>query len=106
MTQTQEGPAGQVPVRTAPPAVRLQGLTKRFGAVTAVDDLDLTVRSGEIVAFLGPNGAGQTSNIDMMLGLSRPDGGTVEVFGGTPRAAVAHGMISAVMQTGCLLKDL
>jgi ABC-2 type transport system ATP-binding protein len=106
MTQTQQAPTGEIPVRTAPPAVRLQGLTKRFGAVTAVDGLDLTVRSGEIVAFLGPNGAGKTSTIDMMLGLSRPDGGTVEVFGGTPRAAVAHGMISAVMQTGGLLKDL
>jgi ABC-2 type transport system ATP-binding protein len=106
MTQTQEAPTGQVPARTAPPAVRLQGLTKRFGAVTAVDDLDLTVQPGEIVAFLGPNGAGKTSTIDMVLGLSRPDAGTVEVFGRAPRTAVAQGLVTAVMQTGGLLKDL
>ena len=63
---------------SARPAVELRGLTKRFGAVTAVDGLDLTDRSpGEMVAFLGPNGAGKTTTIDMLLGLSRPDAGTV-----------------------------
>ena len=87
-------------------AVALHGLTKRFGTVTAVDGLDLTIEPGEIVAFLGPNGAGKTSTIDMVLGLSRPDAGSVEVFGTTPHAAVAHGLVSAVMQTGGLLKDL
>jgi ABC-2 type transport system ATP-binding protein len=106
MTQTQQAPTGEIPVRTAPPAVRLQGLTKRFGAVTAVDGLDLTVQPGEIVAFLGPNGAGKTSTIDMMLGLSRPDAGTAEVFGLPPRTAVAQGLVTAVMQSGGLLKDL
>jgi ABC-2 type transport system ATP-binding protein len=88
------------------PAVVLRGLTKRFGAVTAVDGLDLTVERGEIVAFLGPNGAGKTSTIDMVLGLSRPDAGTAEVFGMAPRSAVARGLVTAVMQTGGLLKDL
>src|SRR3954453_16498118 len=88
------------------PAVALRGLTKRFGAVTAVDGLDLTIEPGEIVAFLGPNGAGKTSTIDMVLGLSRPDAGTAEVFGMAPRTAVAHGLVTAVMQTGGLLKDL
>ena len=101
MTQTHPAP-----VRTATPAVALQGLTKRFGAVTAVDGLDLTVSAGEIVAFLGPNGAGKTSTIDMLLGLSRPDDGTVEVFGRVPRTAVGQGLVTAVMQTGGLLKDL
>jgi ABC-2 type transport system ATP-binding protein len=105
MTQTQQAPAG-APVATAPPAVALRGLTKRFGAVTAVDGLDLTVAPGEIVAFLGPNGAGKTSTIDMVLGLSRPDAGTVEVFGREPRTAVAQGLVTAVMQSGGLLKDL
>src|SRR5690348_18220481 len=88
------------------PAIALRGLTKRFGAVTAVDGLDLTIDPGEIVAFLGPNGAGKTSTIDMVLGLSRPDAGSAEVFGMAPRAAVAHGLVTAVMQTGGLLKDL
>jgi ABC-2 type transport system ATP-binding protein len=98
-------PAGTTPAGTAP-AVALRGLTKRFGAVTAVDGLDLTVQPGEIVAFLGPNGAGTTTTIDMMLGLSSPTSGAVEVYGMAPRTAVAHGLVAAVMQTGGLLKDL
>ena len=103
MTQTQQPVR---PAATAPPAVALSGLTKRFGAVTAVDGLDLIVSPGEVVAFLGPNGAGKTSTIDMMLGLSRPDAGTAEVFGLAPRTAVAQGLVTAVMQSGGLLKDL
>src|SRR3954467_8137579 len=99
-------PEKPVPTGTSTPAIALRGLTKRYGAVTAVDGLDLIIEPGEIVAFLGPNGAGKTSTIDMVLGLSRPDDGTVEVFGGTPRSAVAHGLVTAVMQTGGLLKDL
>src|SRR3954447_18866562 len=106
MTQTQQAPAGSPAVSTARPAVALRGATKRFGAVTAVDGLDLTVQPGEIVAFLGPNGAGKTSTIDMVLGLSRPDAGSVEVFGRAPRTAVAQGLVTAVMQSGGLLKDL
>ncbi|MFM9625964.1 ATP-binding cassette domain-containing protein, partial [Streptomyces turgidiscabies] len=64
------------------------------------------VRPGEIVAFLGPNGAGKTTTIDMLLGLSEPDAGAVRVFGQSPRTAIAHGLVSAVLQTGGLLKDL
>jgi ABC-2 type transport system ATP-binding protein len=97
--------AGSTVAATAS-AVALRGLTKRFGAVTAVDGLDLTIEPGEIVAFLGPNGAGKTTTIDMVLGLTQPDLGSVEVYGMAPRAAVAHGLVAAVMQTGGLLKDL
>jgi ABC-2 type transport system ATP-binding protein len=92
--------------RATVPAVAVRGLTKRFGSVTAVYGLDLTIEPGEVVAFLGPNGAGKTSTIDMVLGLTRPDAGTVDVFGMAPRTAVAHGLVTAVMQTGGLLKDL
>ena len=99
-------PATPVPAHRAGAAVAALGLTKRFGAVTAVDGLDLVVRPGEIVAFLGPNGAGKTSTIDVVLGLARPDAGTVEVFGLPPRTAVAQGLVAAVMQTGGLLGDL
>ena len=87
-------------------AISLRGLTKTFGAVHAVRGIDLDVRPGEIVAFLGPNGAGKTSTIDMILGLSRPTSGSVEVLGLQPHEAIARGLVSAVMQTGGLLKDL
>ena len=91
---------------TGAPAVALNEVRKAYKAVQAVDGVTLTVEPGEIVAFLGPNGAGKTTTIDMMLGLARPDSGSVEVFGETPQDAVAQGRISAVMQTGGLLKDL
>jgi ABC-2 type transport system ATP-binding protein len=99
-TQTrQDSPAG-------PLAIELHGVHKHFGQVHAVNGVDLTVASGEIVAFLGPNGAGKTSTIDIALGLSRPDAGEVSVYGMQPRQAISHGLVSAVMQTGGLLKDL
>lgn len=92
------------------PAIRATGLRKQFRStdgtpVLAVDDVDLTVHPGEIVAFLGPNGAGKTTTVDMLLGLTRPDAGTIEVYGTTPAEAVRRGRVSAVMQTGGLLDD-
>src|SRR5450755_2667360 len=93
--------AGSLPL-----AVGLRGLHKSFGSVQAVKGIDLNVASGEIVAFLGPNGAGKTSTIDVILGLSRPTSGQVSVYGMEPRQAISRGLISAVMQTGGLLKDL
>jgi len=89
-----------------PPAVDLRDVHKHFGAVQAVRGVTLTIGSGEVMAFLGPNGAGKTSTIDMILGLSRPDAGQVEVYGLAPRQAVRKGLVSAVMQAGGLLKDL
>src|SRR3954469_2204467 len=88
------------------PAVRLSGVTKDFGRVHAVRGIDLEIEPGEMVAFLGPNGAGKTTTIDMILGLSRPTTGDVEVLGMQPRQAIARGLVAAVMQTGGLLKDL
>jgi ABC-2 type transport system ATP-binding protein len=87
-------------------AISARGITKRYGTVRAVNGIDLVVEPGEIVAFLGPNGAGKTTTIDMLLGLAKPDEGTVEVYGMSPRAAIARGLVSAVMQTGGLLQDL
>jgi ABC-2 type transport system ATP-binding protein len=94
----------------ATPAIRAAGLRKTFRAtdgstVVAVDGVDLSVAPGEIVAFLGPNGAGKTTTVDMLLGLTRPDAGTVEVYGTDPGRAVRAGRVSAVMQTGGLLPD-
>lgn len=87
-------------------AVRLDGVTRDFGSVHAVRGIDLEIQPGEMVAFLGPNGAGKTTTIDMVLGLTRPSSGTVEVFGMEPRKAIARGLVAAVMQSGGLLKDL
>jgi ABC-2 type transport system ATP-binding protein len=87
-------------------AVSVSGLRKTFGAVTAVDDVDLTVAPGEVVALLGPNGAGKTTTIEMLLGLSRPDSGTVRVLGLDPVAAVRSGGVGAMLQSGGLLRDL
>src|SRR3954463_14572979 len=87
-------------------AVRLSGVTKDFGEVHAVRGIDLALQPGEIVAFLGPNGAGKTTTIDLVLGLSRPTTGSVQVLGLQPREAIARGLVSAVMQTGGLLQDL
>jgi ABC-2 type transport system ATP-binding protein len=91
---------------TSIPAVRLGGVTKYFGDVHAVRGIDLDIQPGEMVAFLGPNGAGKTTTIDLVLGLSNPTAGEVEVFGMAPRQAIARGLVAAVMQTGGLLKDL
>jgi ABC-2 type transport system ATP-binding protein len=87
-------------------AIDAQGLTKSFGGVRAVDGVDLRVAAGEVVAFLGPNGAGKSTTIDMLLGLSQPDTGSVRVYGRSPRGAIARGQVSAVLQSGGLLKDL
>ena len=57
---------------------------KTFGRTRALDGLDLEVRSGEVHGFLGPNGAGKTVTIRILLGLLRPDSGSVELLGGDP----------------------
>ncbi len=62
-------------------AIETQGLTKRFGKLVAVDDLDLGVEEGDSFGFLGPNGAGKTTTIKMLIGLLRPTGGTVRIWG-------------------------
>jgi ABC-2 type transport system ATP-binding protein len=99
--------AGGRPASGATPfAVDLERISKHFGHVQAVRDVDLRIESGEIVAILGPNGAGKTSTIDMILGLSQPSAGDVRVYGLHPRQAIARGLVSAVMQTGGLLRDL
>ena len=59
----------------------LEGVTKKFGSFTAVDDLNLKVRAGELFGFLGPNGAGKTTTIKMITGLLQPTSGRLEVAG-------------------------
>ena len=96
---------------TTAPAIEIHSLQKTFHPhgqppVHAVDGIDLTVGSGEIVAALGPNGAGKTTLLDMVLGLTDPTAGRIQIFGTTPRQAITAGRVSAVLQTGGLLRDL
>jgi ABC-2 type transport system ATP-binding protein len=105
-TKADDRAGSRAAASSLPLAVDLRGLYKNFGAVQAVKGIDLDIESGEIVAVLGPNGAGKTSTIDMILGLSQPTAGEVSVYGMHPRQAIARGLVSAVMQTGGLLKDL
>jgi len=70
-------------------ALQTRNLSKHFGALTAVDDLSLDVRVGEIFGFLGPNGAGKTTSILMMCGLMRPDAGDV-LIDGVPSCAATR----------------
>jgi len=63
------------------PSLRVSNVTKRFGDFTAVEDLSFEVRRGRIFGFLGPNGAGKTTTIRMIVGITAPDAGTVELFG-------------------------
>jgi ABC-2 type transport system ATP-binding protein len=96
---------------TGPAAVALSRAVKTFQSpggelVRAVDGIDLAISPGEVVAVLGPNGAGKTTCLDMLLGLTCPSAGTVAVFGASPRQAVRAGRVSAVLQTGGLLRDI
>ena len=87
-------------------AVDLNAVSKAFGAIHAVRRVDLAIEAGETIALLGPNGAGKSTTIDMLLGLTEPDGGMVSIYGLSPAAAVAAGKVGAMPQTGSLLRDL
>src|SRR4051794_18516228 len=69
--------------------VEVRGLVKRYGEITAVDGVDLTIDAGDVYGYLGPNGAGKTTSLRMMLGLIRPTAGTVRLFGRDPLDGVA-----------------
>src|SRR5258708_19007609 len=79
-------------------AGNLSDVRKSFGDVRAVDGLNLTIRPGQTVALLGPNGAGKSTTSGMLLGLSTPDSGTVELFGTAPLRAVRSGKVGAMLQ--------
>ncbi|HKD96100.1 MAG TPA: ABC transporter ATP-binding protein [Micromonosporaceae bacterium] len=90
---------------TTTPAVRLTGVTKRFGKVPAVRDLDLTIEPGQTVALLGPNGAGKSTTINIMLGLVPPDAGSASLFGGSPAKAIEAGRVGAMLQDQIFLPN-
>ena len=72
----------------AAPPIEVRGLSKSYGNITAVDDVDLTVEPGDVFGYLGPNGAGKTTSLRMMLGLIRPTAGSVRLFGRDPQVGV------------------
>jgi ABC-2 type transport system ATP-binding protein len=84
----------------------LSRLSKSYGAVRAVRSIDLEIARGETVAFLGPNGAGKSTTLDMMLGLTRPDSGTISLLGMSPSRAAKAGVISGMLQTGSPIEYL
>jgi len=79
---------GRPAAADAQPPVEIRGLVKRYGELTAVDDVDLTVNAGDVYGYLGPNGAGKTTCLRMMLGLIRPTAGSVRLFGRDPMESV------------------
>ncbi|MBJ8345370.1 ABC transporter ATP-binding protein [Antrihabitans sp. YC2-6] len=82
--------------------MRLQGVVKRFGAVTAVDGLDLEVQQSQVLALLGPNGAGKTTTVEMCEGFGAPDAGEVRVLGLDPTkdSAALRARIGVMLQGG------
>ena len=75
--------------------IELTGLTKKYGDFTAVNDLNLQIRKGEIFGLLGPNGAGKSTTILMMLGLTEPTTGSVKVLHHSSDRSEAQSRISA-----------
>ncbi|RDJ00117.1 ABC transporter ATP-binding protein [Dyella solisilvae] len=84
----------------------LAGAVKRYGAVTALDGLDLMLHRGELVALLGPNGAGKSTTIALLLGLVRADAGRVELFGVDPQDLAARRRIGVMLQAAFLPSTL
>jgi ABC-2 type transport system ATP-binding protein len=83
---------------SSPSVASLVAVSKTFGAVRALDRLDLELRQGEVVGLLGPNGAGKSTAISILLGLRRPDEGRAALFGRNPRETRARQRIGVVLQ--------
>lgn len=89
-------------------AIDLNKLTKRFGDFTAIDNLTLTVKRGEIFGLLGPNGSGKTTTINMISGLSKPTSGVIRVLGYDilQDAKAVHAILGTVPQETALYEEL
>ena len=108
-------PPGSTPSPVAPPpadtvsggpVAQLRGITKKFGAVTALNSIDIEVRRGELLAVLGPNGAGKSTAISLWLGLIEADSGEVTLLGGAPQDIARRRGLGVMMQDVELPKEL
>jgi ABC-2 type transport system ATP-binding protein len=90
------GPEDQMNDTTIP--ARLTRVSKRYGAINALREVDVTLRAGETLALLGPNGAGKTTAIRTLLGIVTPDAGSATLFGRNPRAAKSRTRVGAMLQ--------
>ena len=86
--------------------VVLSRVSKAYGRLRAVDSIELSIPRGQTVAILGPNGAGKTTTLDMVLGLTRPDSGSIALFGMPPARAIAAGQVGGMLQAGSLIEYL
>ena len=93
-------PTGRTPV------VSFVNVSKHYGRLKAVDQLNLDLRAGETVALLGPNGAGKSTSLDMLLALRKPTSGQIKMFGSDPYHAVKSGRVGAMLQSGGLMPEV
>lgn len=84
----------------------LSGVSKHYGKLRALDDINLDVRRGQLLSLLGPNGAGKSTAISLLLGLIRPDQGAVRLFGDDPQRIRARRRIGVMLQSGQLPETL
>jgi ABC-2 type transport system ATP-binding protein len=89
-----------------PLVIDAQGVTRRFGSVTALSDVTLGIEAGRITALLGPNGAGKTSFVNLVLGRSRPDTGALSTLGAAPGSATARAGSGVMLQSAALAPQL
>jgi ABC-2 type transport system ATP-binding protein len=81
-----------------PGVAQTHRLTKKYGEVVALQDVNISLRRGELLALLGPNGAGKTTLVRMLLGMAKPDSGSVRVFGADPRDEALRYRVGAMLQ--------
>ncbi|MFG0242927.1 MAG: ABC transporter ATP-binding protein [Phycisphaerales bacterium JB054] len=86
--------------------ITLDTISKRFGTLTAVDGLSLSIEPGEVFGLLGPNGAGKSTTIAMMVGLLTPDSGTVRIDGGDPAEAAVRATLGVAPQSLAIYDDM
>ena len=95
---TASGTTATKPTPSNSTVAELRAVSKSYGAVRALEDVNLEIRAGEVVALLGPNGAGKTTAVSLLLGLMRPTAGEVRLFGGNPQDAAVRTRVGAMLQ--------